>query len=538
MAGIRQEDALMKVPAMLHLSRLGYTSVSREALSGRCRETNILPGELREAMERINGQRVPEEAFQRLMREIRISLETRDLGQRFYRIIRDGWQGWRLLDYDRPEGNRFQMASELSCGTGKTRFRPDITLFVNGLPLGMIEVKTSGQKFGIREEYDRMVERFGTDEFRRYLQAAQIWAFSNDRDADPDHLLPVEGSFYATGARRDFPIYAFGEACSRRAEKLPKLNREAEAEILAANGMAGWKRDLAFRRSLSAGTPAHRLLTELFGQERFLFLLRYGVTYAREMNPLGEMEIQKRLPGPGEMAALRSMREKARRGFRNWRTAAAGAAGEMRLLAMTVCWLRDRYPGSRVTWLASGRRELRETEERLREFGLVCGRRGKREKNADLTIAELSGDPREWLREPDERDFSGQRIFLIPEDCRPGTEKGKSFDSMLRAADPGMILIRWKRAAVPRGGNYVYMLKCADGTLYCGWTSDLRRRLRTHNAGQGAKYTRSRRPVELVYTEEYDSPEQAMSREWHLKRLTRAQKERLISGRFREETET
>lgn len=76
--------------------------------------------------------------------------------------------------------------------------------------------------------------------------------------------------------------------------------------------------------------------------------------------------------------------------------------------------------------------------------------------------------------------------------------------------------------------NYCYILRCADGTLYTGWTNDLERRLRAHNAGRGGKYTRVRRPVELAYYEKFSSKEEAMSREWHIKRLTREQKQKLI----------
>ena len=77
--------------------------------------------------------------------------------------------------------------------------------------------------------------------------------------------------------------------------------------------------------------------------------------------------------------------------------------------------------------------------------------------------------------------------------------------------------------------NYAYILRCADGTLYCGWTNDLALRLKKHNNGLASKYTRSRLPVELVYFEEFESKEEAMSREWHLKQLTRAQKLKLIN---------
>ena len=76
--------------------------------------------------------------------------------------------------------------------------------------------------------------------------------------------------------------------------------------------------------------------------------------------------------------------------------------------------------------------------------------------------------------------------------------------------------------------NYCYILRCRDGSLYTGWTNDLEARVRSHNRGTGSKYTRSRRPVELVYAESFDTKEQAMSREWHLKRLDRAEKLALI----------
>lgn len=76
--------------------------------------------------------------------------------------------------------------------------------------------------------------------------------------------------------------------------------------------------------------------------------------------------------------------------------------------------------------------------------------------------------------------------------------------------------------------NYVYMLRCRDGSLYTGWTNDLEKRLKAHNSGVASKYTRARLPAELVYSEEWESKEAAMSREWHIKRLTREEKLKLI----------
>lgn len=78
--------------------------------------------------------------------------------------------------------------------------------------------------------------------------------------------------------------------------------------------------------------------------------------------------------------------------------------------------------------------------------------------------------------------------------------------------------------------NYTYILKCSDNSLYCGWTNDLEKRIATHNAGKGGKYTRTRLPVELVYYETFETKEEAMSREYHIKRLSRSEKIKLIAS--------
>lgn len=78
--------------------------------------------------------------------------------------------------------------------------------------------------------------------------------------------------------------------------------------------------------------------------------------------------------------------------------------------------------------------------------------------------------------------------------------------------------------------NYAYLVRCADGTLYAGWTTDLSRRVKAHNEGRGAKYTRSRRPVELVYAEPFGTKGEALRREAALKRLSREEKLALIEN--------
>ena len=76
--------------------------------------------------------------------------------------------------------------------------------------------------------------------------------------------------------------------------------------------------------------------------------------------------------------------------------------------------------------------------------------------------------------------------------------------------------------------DYTYILKCKDGSLYTGWTNDLEQRVAAHNTGKGAKYTKARRPVELVYFEEFETKEQAMKREYAIKQMARKDKLELV----------
>ena len=76
--------------------------------------------------------------------------------------------------------------------------------------------------------------------------------------------------------------------------------------------------------------------------------------------------------------------------------------------------------------------------------------------------------------------------------------------------------------------NYTYILQCADGSFYTGWTNNLQRRLKAHNEGKASKYTRSRRPVKILYYESFETKQEAMRREFAIKQLSRREKERLI----------
>lgn len=79
--------------------------------------------------------------------------------------------------------------------------------------------------------------------------------------------------------------------------------------------------------------------------------------------------------------------------------------------------------------------------------------------------------------------------------------------------------------------NYVYILECSDKTYYTGWTKDLQKRINMHNNGKGAKYTRGRLPVKVIYFEQYITKSEAMKREYKIKKMSRKEKEKLIMSK-------
>lgn len=524
MRAIREEDAGMKIPALLHLSRLGYAYTPRGELR-REPEANLLPETLRAAVEKINRARLTEQAAEQLKSGLLEALHRPDLGQSFTRMLREGWKGLRLLDFEHPEGNILQAAAEVPCVQGKNRFQPDITIYVNGLPLVMIEVKTSKQKDGIPAEYDRMRRRFRDGKFRPFLQAAQMWIFSNDMENDKGDLLPKNGSFYAAAAAEEFPMYGYGETRTGVYRGIAALEREAENRILADQRMTEIRGTRTYRRRISPNTPAHRMLTSLLRPERLLFLIRYGIQYTEEADSEGKRRLRKRILTAEQLEALAAMKAKAERGYRNWTIPCAPSGGRTALAAAAVPLLREMIPGCRIYWVSGTRRESLRADADFQARGLPPGE-----------IRFLSAD-RRMETDPGDRENGGERIFFLP--AQGGDyDAGRSLRTAVRRLDPEAILITMGKEP-PRegGGSFTYLLECADGSLYCGWTNDLAHRVRTHNAGRGARYTRARRPVKLVWWEEHDSREEAMSREWHIKQMTRAEKERLIRGK-EEDSET
>ena len=513
----RLEDVRIKIPALLHLSRLGYDYIIPKG-NVRDRETNILPEILKESVERINGIELTEDNFHRLMTDLRYLLDADDLGLGFYATIRDGWNGLKLLDYDQPKANCFQAGTEITCTRGKSRFRPDIMIFVNGLPLAIMEVKDPEQREDLQAEYERMCERLRKDAFRRFLQVAQIWLFSNDRRCDDQAVLPREGTFFTTLSGSGFSVYSAQGKSMKGSFRLPRLSEESERLILADNSLMDMKANPDYRRLISADTPTHRMLTGLLAPERFLFLLRYGIRYIREKDETGQARLQKRILTWDQLENLDHVNVKIRRGFRNWTIPCPSAGGRTIMAAAAFVYLRKKMPGCRLFWITLNEWERKRAEEAFRQQELIPD---------DICFPAAEDIRRGIFQQAELTKTAACRIFFLP----AITEQYRTENSILsrlRTWDPAAVIIRMGEAEKHEKENCAYLLQCADGTLYCGWTNDLGKRVKLHNAGRGAKYTRSRLPVKLVYWESCATKKEAMSREWQIKQMNRKEKERLI----------
>jgi type I restriction enzyme, R subunit len=273
------EDSRVKIPAILHLTRLGYSYLSLKSLQ--CDEaTNFVPSLFLESLQRINPT-ATEDEISRLLGELSLLLDNEDLGRAFYERI-TGTSGLRVIDFENFDQNSFHVVTEFTCKNDDDEFRPDITLLINGLPLVFIEVKKPNNRDGILAERKRMVSRFQNHKFKRFINATQLIVFSNNMEYDDGSPEPLEGAFYATGSYDEPRFNYFREEEDLDLSKiLAPENPQIEDFILKDNNLTSIRHAPEFATNKAPNTPTNRITTSLFSQERLLFLLRYGLAYVR-----------------------------------------------------------------------------------------------------------------------------------------------------------------------------------------------------------------------------------------------------------------
>jgi len=295
------EDSRVKFPTLMHLMGMGFKYVSLKGLKTKYVEapktefdplTNILTDYFTDAYCTLNPNAEKEDAENMLVK-IQKSLQNDDLGRQFYNEILLN-TGERIIDLSSPvnfyKNNTFQVTTEMTCGSKDSdNYRPDITIFVNGLPLAFIEVKKENNHKGIQAETDRMKQRFVNPQYRRFLNITQIMVFSNDMEYDNNEVTPTIGAFYATIGKKNTKYNCFreeGQDSFPTARHIHQVTPEEEEILLRDNNVPQYKNSSEYKTNCLANTPTKRICDSLFSFNRFHFLLKYAIAYVDYPNGL------------------------------------------------------------------------------------------------------------------------------------------------------------------------------------------------------------------------------------------------------------
>ena len=335
------EATRVQMPAMVHLTRLGYGYIGKisEDMAGSVYDpdTNILIDVFKQQFERLNPSAQGE--FAQTLRAIRQELTNDDLGKSFYKRLTTV-SPVRLIDFDNPQNNSFHFTAEFTCKNGQDEFRPDITLFVNGLPLCFVEVKKPNNHGGMVAESKRMnLERFPNRKFRRFINITQLMIFSNNMEYDTmGGIVPIQGAFYCTAARESAPFNCFREENPSNLPVAPfikeypydNIKQDEEKRILSDFNCQVIHHTPEYQTNLDVNTPTNRILTSMCSPERLLFLIKYGIAYVKmekEVDGKIESTDQKHIMRYQQMFASLAIREQLKDGATSgvvWHTQGSG----------------------------------------------------------------------------------------------------------------------------------------------------------------------------------------------------------------------
>ncbi len=335
------EATRVQMPAMVHLTRIGYKYFGKlsEDMRGIVYDgdTNILLQVFENQFKKLNPGHEGE--YIQVLKDIRKELNDDDLGRGFYNRLK-AVSPIKLIDYDNIGNNTFHFTAEFTCKNGQDEFRPDITLFVNGLPLCFVEVKKPNNHGGIVVESSRMNrERFPNKKFRRFINITQLMIFSNNMEYDAlGGIVPIQGAFYCTGARTFAPFNCFREDNPSQQKIAPfhqnfpykDIDKNVEKQILSDYNCQVIHTSSEYQTNLDFNTPTNRILTSMCSPERFLFILKYGIAYVkmeREVDGKIESTDQKHIMRYQQLFASLAIRQKVSEGVKSgvvWHTQGSG----------------------------------------------------------------------------------------------------------------------------------------------------------------------------------------------------------------------
>jgi len=285
MSGRFNENTRVQVPAAIHLHRLGYTYLDHIEEDEYDHQTNILTKVFLDSVGRLNPGKSQGELIVHL-HQLLHAANNDDLGRAFYHRI-TATSGIRLIDFENPANNHWHCTTEFTCENPETHdnFRPDITCFVNGLPLVFIEVKKPNNHEGMLAERERINARLRNKALRPFLNVTQLMIFSNNQAYDTENVVPVQGAFYATIARDHTFFNVFHEQNKNILSEsgyIDEIDDDVQKKILKHRNCIPIKEDPEYQTNKSPQTPTNSLITSLLSRKRLLFLLRYAFAYVEK----------------------------------------------------------------------------------------------------------------------------------------------------------------------------------------------------------------------------------------------------------------
>lgn len=340
------EDTRVKIPALVHLTRLGYKYISRPDVRAQADpETNILKDIFTEQILKLNPHIKDKSQVERLLQDIKLELDYDDLGREFFKRLKGINSEIKLIDFDNFSNNVFHVTTELTCKNGEDEFRPDVVIFVNGIPLGFVEVKKPNNREGIKAERDRMNKRLANRKFRRFFNEFQLYMFSNNmeyEDGDANHLI---GAYYTTGSKGKLRYNHFYEQKkSEVVEEVKEIDEAVEDFILKDNNHVVIKNSPEYKTNKNPETPSNRIITSLLSKPRLEFILKYGLVYVDEVDEkTGDTEIQKHIMRYPQLFASKAIMKRLDEGEKRgiiWHTQGSGKTA---LAYFSVGTLTDYY---------------------------------------------------------------------------------------------------------------------------------------------------------------------------------------------------
>lgn len=454
------ENSRVKIPALVHLTRLGYKYLSlKEHQKNVHPDTNIFLEVFRNSIGQINGRTFSEHDVNALISELTVKLSNDDLGKAFYNILLNGINGIRLIDFEYPSRNSFNVVTELTYKNGDDEFRPDIILLVNGIPLSFVEVKKPNNKEGIIAEHNRINSRFSRKVFRRFVNITQLMVFSNNMEYDDSEVEPIQGAFYASSSYEKLFFNRFREEDIRIHAAVQNVDSATEDFILQDNNLVSIKGSNEYNINLSEVSPTNRILTSLFTVDRFLMLLKYGFAYVERTDKNGIKTLQKHVMRYPQFFATLAIEKKLDQGTKHgiiWHTQGSGKTA---LAFHNVRYLRDYYQKqgkvAKFYFIVDRLDLLTQASEEFTARGLHVEKVNSKEefiKNIrtigaannsgedSITVVNIQKFSMESIVRKADYDVSVQRIYFMDEAHRSYNPKG-SFLANLMASDRDAIMI-------------------------------------------------------------------------------------------------